>query len=79
MVLVRAMHHAQQTGISSQITLTQSSGRKLMTESQWKKYIDQWIAKSIRLKILNEELEEDKCKQNSVHRVEEKDLKKDSN
>ena len=44
-----------------------------MTESQWKKYLDAWIARSIRLKILNEELEEDKCKQSSAHHVEEKD------
>jgi hypothetical protein len=50
-----------------------------MSDNQWREYINRWIAKSIHLKKLNEELEEDKCKQNSVHRVEEKDLKRDSN
>jgi hypothetical protein len=49
-----------------------------MTDHQWREYINKWIARSIHLKKLNEELEEDKCKQNSVHRVEEKDLKKGS-
>jgi hypothetical protein len=50
-----------------------------MTDHQWREYINKWIARSIRLKKLNEELEEDKCKQNSARRVEEKDLKMGSN
>jgi hypothetical protein len=50
-----------------------------MTDHQWREYINKWIARSIHLKKLNEELEEDKCKQNSVRRVEEKDLKMGSN
>jgi hypothetical protein len=78
MVLARATHHVQLIGRSSPITLMPYSGRNQMTESQWKKYLDAWIARSVRLKILNEELEEDKCKQSSAHHVEEKDLKKDS-
>lgn len=80
MVQVRATHHVQQTGISIQITMTKSLKRKasLMTDKEWKAYIDHWIQRSIHLKKLNEELEEDKCKQNSANHVEEKDLKRGS-
>ena len=49
-----------------------------MADHQWREYINKWIAKSVRLKQLNEELEEDKCKQNSARHVDKKDLKKDS-
>jgi hypothetical protein len=62
--------------------MTKSSQKRkasAMSDNQWREYINHWIAKSIHLKKLNEELEEDKCKQNSVHRVEEKDLRRDSN
>jgi hypothetical protein len=61
--------------------MTKSSVKRkqpAMTDHQWREYINKWIARSIHLKKLNEELEEDKCKQNSVHRVEEKDPKKGS-
>jgi hypothetical protein len=50
-----------------------------MSDNQWREYINRWIAKSLQLKKLNEEIEEDKCKQNSARRVDKKDLKKDLN
>ena len=61
--------------------MTKSSEKRksAMTDHQWREYINKWIARSIHLKKLNEELEEDKCKQNSVRRVEEKDPKMGSN
>jgi hypothetical protein len=61
--------------------MTKSSAKRksAMTDHQWREYINKWIARSIHLKKLNEEIEEDKCQQNSARRVDKKDPKKDSN